>query len=278
MSTPESTPNTTTSSPDPLQFLTQNLSTLMNTNQECANKTHTLHQGQQAIEKQLSEIITTLQSLTISKPKPQLSTKNNNSNSTSLTATPIPPPQPRPSSSPLAPLASHIKIAKLVTFSTPTPTCSLQDWLFACEQHIFTLHIAAIDQVAYASSHLAGDALIWWRTQCKDNPQQAVNWSWDAFKTAISQQFTDDSDNLRARHKLNQLHQSNWTVAKYNSEFRSLLLRIHPPPAEEDKLERYYRGLNLDLVKVVALQRPATIEAAMGLADQADQIFHTHES
>jgi hypothetical protein len=96
---------------------------------------------------------------------------------------------------------------------------------------------------------------VWWCSLSHDDPLEAPEWNWKDFQAAIRKQFSTDSDSLCARARLNTLHQSNWPVTKYNSEFCSLLLRISPPLSEEDKLERYFHGLNIDLVKAVAPQR-----------------------
>lgn len=89
--------------------------------------------------------------------------------------------------------------------------------------------------------------------------------------------FSDESDSLQARNKLKALHQGSWPVSRYNSEFRTHLLHVHPPPSEDEKLEKYYDGLDPEIIKHIAPQNLHTLDEVMLAANNLDQIWHAHK-
>ena len=50
-----------------------------------------------------------------------------------------------------------------------------------------------------------------------------------------------------------------------------MLLKIQPPLTEQEQLNRYYQGLNLEVAKQLSLMDPTTLQDAMCVADRMDQ-------
>lgn len=76
-----------------------------------------------------------------------------------------------------------------------------------------------------------------------------------------------------ARDKLARLNQRT-SVATYNEEFTSLMLSI-PDMTEQDRVDKYVRGLKLGPKKEVMIRRCKTLADAMATADRVDAVFYS---
>ena len=60
------------------------------------------------------------------------------------------------------------------------------------------------------------------------------------------------------------------SVAKYNEEFRAIMLEVRKLMSTHDLLLAYLRGLKQDVQRHVMLGNPSNVGHAMRLADSAD--------
>lgn len=67
------------------------------------------------------------------------------------------------------------------------------------------------------------------------------------------------------------------SVATYNKEFMNRMLSI-PEMTEQDRVDKYVRGLKLGPKKEVMICRCKTLEDAMATADRADAVFYSIQS
>jgi len=117
---------------------------------------------------------------------------------------------------------------------------------------------------------LGGQAATWWR-DIRQQPFDLQPQDWNAFADELKRMFMPVNRVKLARDKLATIRQrDNETVAAYTTNIRRLLLTI-PSLSEDDKVDRYIRGLQPYLRKETYLSDPATFE-------QAAQIAAKHES
>jgi hypothetical protein len=128
----------------------------------------------------------------------------------------------------------------------------------------------AAGRVPYAATLLRGNALTWWQSL---SPLQRPT-EWEAFKDAIIQYNQPVSSVTVARDKLAQLTQRT-SVAAYVKDFKDLALNI-PNFSEDERLDRFKRGLKHDVRLHVALANPSSFEQAVTIAGQVDDIMFAH--
>jgi Retrotransposon gag protein/Zinc knuckle len=171
--------------------------------------------------------------------------------------------QPRASSAP-KPVKPPLYSGKI---SQPVDT-----WLFQMEQYFLATAVEPQRRIPFAASFLTDNAAIWWRHMFQKMAQTTVTWSWENFKSNLRQQFRPVDAERLARDRLYKLRQVT-SVATYVHEFQSIVIDI-PTMSEEDQLDRFLRGLKLDIHKWVAMQRPTTLADACSLATTIDSISY----
>ena len=125
------------------------------------------------------------------------------------------------------------------------------------------LHDTAL-AVPHAVTYLTGAAMTWWRTLEASGPPS----TWPAFATAIEKAFKSVETERIARDRLATLRQRT-SVSDYADTFTRLLLdvpNIHP----SDVVYRFLQGLKPTIRLHVELQRPATLDDAITLAQTVD--------
>ena len=127
-------------------------------------------------------------------------------------------------------------------------------------------------KVPYASSLLKDDAIIWWRNHlesAENNHEEEIK-HWDDFKKAITEQFKYVNARKIARDKLAVIQQKK-SVQEYATEYRSLLLEI-PGMLEEEKVDRFIRGLKDYTRLETELRDPDSLSDAIKIAEHHDSI------
>ena len=94
---------------------------------------------------------------------------------------------------------------------------------------------------------------------------------WHEFKTSLSRQFKIQNIEQIARDKLYYLKQ-NGSVMRYNEIFNKLIMQI-PDIGEKDALDKYKRGLRIDLQFEVARSKPKSVDEAQAVALECDQML-----
>ena len=132
-------------------------------------------------------------------------------------------------------------------------------------------------RVSFAVSLLRDDAAIWWRNHVEqsDIGQEILIDDWNDFKKALIVQFKPVNSRKIARDKLTKLKQSK-SVQDYATTFRSLVLEISGI-SEDEKVDRFIRGLKDQIRMEVELREPSTLNDAIRIADRYDTITFKYQ-
>lgn len=148
-----------------------------------------------------------------------------------------------------------------------------ENWLFQFQQYFRAVHVNnEAEQVLYAASFLRGPAETWWRSHnllVDAGEAQAIN-TWAAFSAALLETFRPVNAKKIARDRLAMLRQVD-SVQGYTYEFRLIALEI-PGLTDEEKLDRYVRGLKPATRREVEVRDPTTFDEAARIAERYDQI------
>lgn len=121
---------------------------------------------------------------------------------------------------------------------------AVRTWLFQVKQYLAlaqvgnSLNLDDPTKISFASTFLSGTAAAWWYTLVASN---SIPVTWDAFETAIIQEFVPFDSVQRSRDKLRRLVQRT-SVSSYLTEFRNIVLTI-PDMSEGEKVDRFCQGL-----------------------------------
>ena len=157
-------------------------------------------------------------------------------------------------------------------FSGRRTEMSVDTWLFQMRQYFDNCKAEDNQKVPYASSLLKDDAIIWWRNHlesAENNHEEGIK-HWDDFKKAITEQFKYVNARKIARDKLAVIQQKK-SVQEYATEYRSLLLEI-PGMLEEEKVDRFIRGLKDYTRLETELRDPDSLSDAIKIAERHDSI------
>jgi len=158
------------------------------------------------------------------------------------------------------------------TFSGRQDKSSVEAWLFQLRQYFDACKMRGSLKVSFAASLLRDDAGIWWRNHVEqsDLGHEALITDWEDFKKMLVQQFKPVNAIKSARDKLAKLKQTR-SVQEYATSFRSLTLEI-PGISEDEKIDRFIRGLKDQIRMEVELREPSTVNEAIRIADRYDAI------
>lgn len=154
----------------------------------------------------------------------------------------------------------------------------LDTWLFLCEQNFQTLSSATdTEKIMIAALRLKGHSASWWR-DVTQLPQSQRPSSWGEFKRQIMQVYMPITREEVARDKLATAKQVS-TLEQYIGYIRKLFYAI-PNITEEEKLDRFKRGLKPHLQRevLVARPKPTTLEDMIALAALHDSLQRSSHS
>ena len=160
------------------------------------------------------------------------------------------------------------ELKNLPTFSGK-PYENVEDWFFSITLHLDARSIVGKDEkmVKYLSTLLTGPALVWWRTLFR-TPAQPQDI--DAFATALRTTFAVINPVKTARDQLARLRQRK-SVREYAAIFRQLTLSI-PGITDDEKKDRFVRGLKPRVMQAVVMKDPDTFAEAVQMAERYDTI------
>jgi len=173
---------------------------------------------------------------------------------------------------PSNPLLQALDKVKLPTYSGDTESDELDTWIFHMQEY-FNANPGSTpaQQVRLAGMHLRGQAATWWRDLCQNTPEIQPQ-DFHTFAEEIKSMFLPVGRVKLARDKLATAKQRNSeTLASYTSYMRRLFLTV-PNLTEDDKLDRYIRGLQPHLRTATYLDEPTTFEAAAQIAAKHDSL------
>jgi Ty3 transposon capsid-like protein/Zinc knuckle len=163
------------------------------------------------------------------------------------------------------------KNMKLPSFYGERDAWDLDTWVFMMEEYFAGAGRATeSDKVRFAGQHLKGQAATWWRDvgQGSARPQ-----TWEMFKHELQRMFLPLSRDKMARERLAVAEQREKdSVAHYTGYMRRLFLAI-PNISDEEKVDRYVRGLKAVLRERVFEREPATFEEAATLASKYELLL-----
>lgn len=108
-----------------------------------------------------------------------------------------------------------------------------------------------------------GDAKVWWRRYAATRKDD-VPTSWEELQEAIREYFMSSGCYVHARNRLHNLRQTG-SVQRYIEEFQKVRM-IVGDVSDPEALDRFVRGLRLPVEEHVRIQNPKTVDRAMELA------------
>ena len=169
-------------------------------------------------------------------------------------------------------LSRGIKLPTLDTFAGEKDE-DLSAFLFQLQEH---LDISGITddtlKIRVAGMALRGVAKTWYAyVRNSLTPEHEKVKTFADFLTGLKAHFTPMDPIKIARDELAELKQTK-TVREYTAAFRKLNLRI-PGLSEDERLDRYIRGLKPKTRRELEIREPETFEAATRLAEKLDVVF-----
>lgn len=149
------------------------------------------------------------------------------------------------------------------------PNENVRQWIFSVNLWLTAGHVTSdIERITLAVSLLRDAALVWWRSI---HDLAEVPTTWEEFQSAIITAFEPINPAESARDRLATLHQSG-SVRTYAFLFRSISMSI-PGITDDEKKDRFIRGLKPLTMKEVKLRCPETFEEAVRMAVRFDSLF-----
>lgn len=145
----------------------------------------------------------------------------------------------------------------------------VRSWLFQVDTYFEAAGTPEARRVPIAAALLHGAALSWWRNhkEAKTAPT-----TWEAFKTNVSETFEIINSAKTARDRLARLRQTS-SVRAYATAFRNVSLDI-PGITEDERKDRFLRGLNVNVQREVEIRAPATFEEMVRAAERFDAVTY----
>jgi hypothetical protein len=113
--------------------------------------------------------------------------------------------------------------------------------------------------------------MIWFRTASGEEvPQELRVTTWERFVREIRQNFCPTNRTKLARDKLVNMRQTG-NLREYIRDFRTLILDI-PGMNEEEKLDRFVRGLKPHIRREVDIKEPQSLDRAIKLSERFDAV------
>jgi hypothetical protein len=162
------------------------------------------------------------------------------------------------------------KPAKPDYFYGSTDATRVRQWCFSVEIYFAAANVIPSEQVLFAVTLLRGHALTWWQSLHESLRPN----TWELFKSAMIAYHQPTSAVIASRDALARLTQRT-SVRQYVQEFKELALNI-PNFSDDERLDRFKRGLKNDVRLQVALANPSTFDDAVNVASQVDDILFAH--
>lgn len=145
---------------------------------------------------------------------------------------------------------------------------SAEMWLLEVENYFNAVNLSETAQnhahrVSVVSTLLRGNALQWWNRV----DRRAVA-TWQGFRTVFLSEYQPKEAAEMARARLDQLRQRR-SVVEYCNEFRQEMNKISDM-AVADQLYNFKKGLQPEVAREVAMQRPEDLDKAMHIAQLVD--------
>jgi plasmid maintenance system killer protein len=142
----------------------------------------------------------------------------------------------------------------------------LLSWLFQVNEQLSLMHDIDNDEkrIVFAGQALTGNAKVWYRAMRIEKKIK----TWEDFEDNLKKHFYPVNPVKQARDQLHNLSQTT-SVRDYTATFRHLCAIIDNI-SEDEKLDRYVRGLKTRTRGQVELKEPDTFDEACRLAEMID--------
>ena len=158
----------------------------------------------------------------------------------------------------------HFKLPTLDKYSGGKSE-DLLAWLFQVNEHLTIMRIDDDEtRIVFAGTALTGNAMTWYRAMRLEGSVE----SWEDFQHSLKAHFYPIDPVKRARDQLHDLKQTT-SVRDYTASFRHLIAIISSI-SEDEKLDRYIRGLKTRTRGEVELKEPESFDEACRLAEMID--------
>ncbi|KZV44282.1 hypothetical protein F511_10401 [Dorcoceras hygrometricum] len=135
------------------------------------------------------------------------------------------------------------------------------------EELFDTLEYAPDKRLKLAVLQLRDDAQRWWRGTSRMLRDSGVVITWEIFCEAFRQEYTPESYFSSREREFDNLKQGDMRVAEYARRFSALLVYMpHVANKERTKMNKFLKGLRLDLYRMVLSGSPATFMEALNNA------------
>ena len=158
-------------------------------------------------------------------------------------------------------------------FAGDKDTDSLGSWLFTMNTYLTLMGVVEDrKQILLAGTYLTGPALTWYRAVCSEEAAAGARvTSWAVFQQELKLNFCPTNTVKLARDRFSRLYQREG-LRDYIREFRTITLDI-PSMAEDEKLDKFVRGLRSSLRTEVAIREPDSLDKAIKLAENLDAVL-----
>lgn len=139
-------------------------------------------------------------------------------------------------------------------------------WLLEVENYFEAVRLPAepvVQRISVVSTLLRNNALQWWQRVNKSNIT-----TWELFKRVFLDEYEPKEAAEIARARLDTLRQRG-SVINYCNDFREQINKILDM-AVADQLHNFKKGLQPEIARELAMQRPETLEQAMQIAQRVD--------
>ena len=144
---------------------------------------------------------------------------------------------------------------------------NIHSWIWSVEQYFATTNISSdAARTQYAVNLFRGNVATWMRSRM--NGHELPGWS--VLRPELEATFAPISEVKQARDRLAKLRQTK-SVSNYASQFRQLLLLL-PELPEDEKVDKFARGLKPEIAKEIFLRDPSTLDEAMRMAERYDML------
>ncbi|MCO5612091.1 hypothetical protein L7F22_066353 [Adiantum nelumboides] len=155
-----------------------------------------------------------------------------------------------------------LKQVQLPTFKGEGPNIErdVEAWIEAMDDYFLAAGSAPKNQAMLGMFRLMGDAKLWWKQHCRDNPIASP--SKERMKQAEKERYLPPAHQAIKMNEFFALRQLGLTLEEYYSKFVSLR-RYAPQMTMEQQIARFCQGLNRPLSTRLEAMRPTSIQDAL---------------
>ncbi|MCO5587082.1 hypothetical protein L7F22_041028 [Adiantum nelumboides] len=122
--------------------------------------------------------------------------------------------------------------------------CDAEAWLEEMDDYFLAAGTAPENQAMLGMFRLTGDAKLWWKQHCRDNPASIP--SWEGMTQVVKERYMPPAHQAIKMNEFFALRQLALTLEEYYTKFVSLR-RNAPQMTIDQQIARFCQGLNRPL-------------------------------